>query len=198
MKSARDFTRVAPAVSRGRYFPFPSMLQNCFFTESQNCTWYVIISITPNLYNHVEVSAVTPRSYTWLRKTSSGESAKRSRNGFHVKGPAPEGLPQIPLGIWLCSPVWQCPWAAHGSRPPSSCSSWSLEEKVGHSMTYARQRMGDFSTYTLKLVRPVKIAMKWLVLNPYSSTKKDADQRQEQYLSLLCQNCNSRAGNILE
>lgn len=117
---------------------------------------------------------------TSLRATSTGELAKRSRDGFHLQGLAPEGLPQIPVGIWLCSPARQCPWAARGSRPPSSCSSWSLEENAGYNMNRAQNRRGDVNTYTSKLMRQMRITMKWLFLHPYFSAKKDADQRQEQ------------------
>lgn len=39
----------------------------------------------------------TQLPYTSFRLTSTVESTERSRDGFHLKGLAPEGLPQIPV-----------------------------------------------------------------------------------------------------
>lgn len=93
---------------------FLSLLQNCLFTESQNYTWNVIIIITPIFVQpHGSLcSHTTQLACTSLRTTSTGESAKRSRDGFHLKVLAPEGLPQIPGGSGSAP---QCD-SAHGQH----------------------------------------------------------------------------------
>lgn len=102
--------------SRGRHFRFPSLLQNCLFTESQNNMWfyihiwiYIIISII--IYYFVQPYGslcchTTQRPYTSPRTTSTGESAKRSRDGFHLN---PRGVTPNPSGDLALLPTVTVP-----------------------------------------------------------------------------------------
>lgn len=97
--------------SRGKHFPFPPCYQTACSQKVKTICDMELLALplfcrTPwkPVLSHHPASLCIPHDPN-LQGNQQREAEMVS---------IPRVSPQILVGIWLCSPVWQCPWAAQG------------------------------------------------------------------------------------